>query len=386
MSEAPLKVAIVGFSGLIGKRHTVHVLENPATDLIAVIDPSPGAASIKTDLGVPETTPIFADVADLLKSTTVPKPDCAIICTPPHTHVPISTTLIEAGIHVLVEKPISDTVESGRALVALAKKNNVHLLVGHHRRFNPYIVAAKKAVSEGIVGNVLAVSAIWALCKPDPYFDADPALSWRKSRSRGGGVVLTNFVHEADILQHLLGRIVRVHAEEITPQRNAEARKDPQHDMAEEGVALTLRFASGVVGTFILSDAAVSPHSFEMGTGENPHIPRVRSGHDGHEAEGDEIDVYRILGTHGTLSVPDLILTSYGKGNARSWNDKLQREKLAIDTDPRVPFERQLDHFVKVVRGQEEPSCTGQAGLAAVQVCQAILESLATKKTVDIAE
>ncbi|CAK7207481.1 hypothetical protein SEUCBS139899_010291 [Sporothrix eucalyptigena] len=379
MSEAPLKVAIVGFSGLIGKRHTVHVLENPATELIAVVDPSPNAVAIKTDLGVPESTPIFADVAELLKSTTTPKPDAALICTPPHTHVPISTTLIEAGVHVLVEKPISDTIESGKALVALAKANNVHLLVGHHRRFNPYVVAAKKTVESGVLGNVLAVSAVWALCKPDDYFDGNPALSWRKSRTRGGGVVLTNFVHEADILQHLFGRIVRVHAEEIAPQRNAAARQDPNHDMAEEGVALTLRFASGTVGTFILSDAAVSPHSFEMGTGENPHIPRVRV------EGGDEIDVYRILGTHGTLSVPDLELTSYGD-RARSWNNQLQREKLSIDTDPRVPFERQLDHFVQVVRGKEEPSCTGQAGLAAVQVCQAVLESLATKKTVDIEE
>lgn len=194
--------------------------------------------------------------------------------------------------------------------------------------------------------------------------------------------MLTNFVHEADILNHLFGRIVRVHAEEIAPQRNAAARQDPNHDVAEEGVALTLRFASGVVGTFILSDATVSPHSFEMGTGENPHIPRVRVGKDG---EGDEIDVYRILGTHGTLSVPDLNLTSYGDGE-RSWNNKLQLEKLAIDTDPRVPFERQLDHFVRVVRGEEEPSCDGKAGLEAVQVCQAILESLTTKKTVDIEE
>lgn len=379
-SQPPLAVAIVGFSGLIGKRHTVHVLENKSTELVAVVDPSPSATAIKTTLGVPQATPIFANVAELLKSD-VAKPDFAIICTPPHTHVPISTTLIKAGIHIFVEKPISDIIESGRALVALARKNNVHLLVGHHRRFNPYIVATKKAIVGGVVGKVLAVSAIWALFKPDPYFDADPALSWRKSRSRGGGVVLTNFVHEADILQHLFGRIMRVYAEEIAPQRNSIARQDSNHDMAEEGVALTLRFASGTVGTFILSDAAVSPHSFEMGTGENPHIPRVRIGKDGNE--GDEIDVYRILGTQGTLSVPDLTLTSYGSGE-RSWNNKLQREKLDIDTDPRVPFERQLDHFVRVVRGEEEPSCDGKAGLEAVQVCQAILESLATKKTVDI--
>ncbi|KAL1887380.1 hypothetical protein Sste5346_010260 [Sporothrix stenoceras] len=375
-AQSRVKIAIVGFSGLIGKRHTKHVLENQSVDLVALVDPSPVAPALKTALGVPDAVPLLVNVTELLQSITVSRPDCALVCTPHQTHAHIATELVEAGIHVFVEKPVTDEVQPGRDLVAQAKAKGVHLLVGHHRRFNPYIAATKKALDGGVVGDVLAVSGLWTAFKPDPYFNADPALAWRKFRSRGGGVVLNNFVHEADCMQHLFGRIVRVHAEEITPQRCA----PDEPDRVEEGVALTLRFESGAVGTYILSDAVVSPHNFEMGTGENPHIPRVRVA----GSNRDEIDVYRIFGTKGTLSVPDMTLSSYA--GDRSWNEELQRQKLTIDSDPRVPLERQLDHFVRVVRGEEVPNCDGKAGLEALQVCRAILESLETSSTIDIAE
>ena len=374
-AKSQVKVAIVGFSGQIGKRHTKHVLENHETDLIALVDPSSGAPDVKTSLGVPAATPLFTSTAALLQFSEAQRPDAVIVCTPPKTHVSIATELIEAGIHVFVEKPIGDVVESARALVKLAETKGVHLLVGHHRRFNPYIVAAKKAIDAGVVGDVVAVSGLWTACKPDSYFNGDPALAWRKSRANGGGVVLNNFVHEADCMQYLFGRIVRVHAEETIAQRP----HGHGADSVEEGVALTMRFASGAVGTYIIADAVVSPHNFEMGTGENPAIPQVRLA-----GSNDEIDIYRIFGTRGTLSVPDMTLSTYGAAVQPGWTESMQRQKLSIDSDPRVPFERQLDHFVRVVRQEEAPSCDGNAGLQALQVCQAIQNALRGAGTVDI--
>lgn len=376
MTRKPqVRVAIVGFSGQIGQRHTRHVLENAEIELIALVDPSPGAPAIQTTLGVPTTTPLFASTAALLQSRVAQRPDAAIVCTPPTTHVRIATELVEAGIHVLVEKPIGDEIESARDLIKLAQKKGVTLLVGHHRRFNPYIAATKKAVDAGVVGKVMAISGLWTAYKPDSYFNADPALAWRKSRANGGGVVLNNFVHEADCMQYLFGRIVRIHAEEIMPQRA----HGTEPDGAEEGVALTMRFASGAVGTYVLSDAVASPHNFEMSTGENPIIPQVRLA-----ASNDEVDVYRIFGTRGTLSVPDMTLSTYAATIEPSWFASIRRLKLDIDSDPRVPFERQLDHFVQVIRGEEAPNCDGNAGLEALQVCQAVKEALRGAGTVEI--
>ncbi|VUC27000.1 unnamed protein product [Clonostachys rosea] len=365
MTNQSIRIAIIGFSGLIGKRHTSHVLANPSTELVATVDPSPAAPSVASSLGI-EHVPLFTSIAEMFNSS-VPRPDAAIVCTPNHTHVPLAKELVEAGIPVLVEKPISNDIESGRKLVNLAQSKGVPLLVGHHRRFNPYIIAAKQALDRGKVGEVTAISGIWTAFKPDPYFDAG---AWRKFKSQGGGVVLINMIHEVDNLQFLLGPIIRIHAEEMLRRRTTTT-GDDNKDAAEEGVALTLRFASGVVGTFIISDAVVSPHNFEMGTGENPTMPPVRLPHG-----SDEVDVYRIFGTNGTLSVPDMRLWKYHEGTEKSWNTPIGHEKLEIDQDPRVPFDRQLDHFVKVVLGQDQPNCTGEQGLSALEVCEAIRDAI----------
>lgn len=371
MSTKLITIAIIGFSGLIGRRHTKHVVDSSFTSLVALVDPSPAAVELAKSY---PNVPLFVSVSEMLDSPTIPKPDAAIVCTPNQTHVPVGLELVAAGIHVLVEKPISTSIADGQKLVAEAKKHGVKVLVGHHRRFNPYVIATKKAIESGSLGDVTAVSALWTTFKPSEYFDANPALKWRSSKSQGGGVVLINFVHEIDLMHHFFGPTTRVHAEK-TISRRKHAGED---DSVEEGVALTLRFESEVVGTFIISDHVVSPHNFEAGTGENPMLPRAR------RENGEEIDVYRIFGTEATLSVPDMVRWSYGSGK-RTWERELIRDKVHIDKDTRVPFERQLDHLVTVVRGEEEPSCSGEAGLRAMIVCDCVRRALESESgTVEV--
>ncbi|KAH8651388.1 quinate utilization oxidoreductase QutH [Xylariales sp. PMI_506] len=358
-SPPPVKFAIIGFSGLIGVRHLDHVLKNPSTELVALIDPAPVAKGMAEEKGIP----YFASIGAMLQSPDVARPDAAIVCTPNHTHIPLALELVEAGIHVLVEKPLSTDAISGASLVLRAKEKGVQVLVGHHRRFNPYVVATKQAIESGLVGDITAMSALWTAYKPEPYFTSDPKSAWRSSKKDGGGVVLINLVHEIDILQYLFGPIVRVHAEKTLTRRGDEP------DRAEEGAVMTMRFSNGIVGTMVLSDAVVSPHFFEAGTGENPMLPVA------HRQSGEEIDVYRVFGTKGTLSVPDMTHWGYGT-DAPNWTSEIIPTKITIDDDPRPPFERQLDHFIGVVRGSETPRCSGEEGLRAVVVCDAVRRAL----------
>ena len=345
-----IRIAVVGV-GLIGPRHCQTVLASPDAELVAVVDPLPQSADYASSIG----TNYYSSIKDLNASPH--KPDAAIVCTPNHTHVSVAKELISAGIHVLVEKPISIDIESGRDLIACAEEADVKLLVGHHRRFNPYVVAAKQELLSGSLGRMIAVSGLWTTFKPMEYFD--PPADWRRAST--GGVVLINLIHEVDLLQHLLGPITRVHAEATTSQRGFEA---------EEGAAITLRFASGAVGTFILSDNVVSPYNFESGTGENPLIPKTNG-----------VDFYRIFGSNGTLSVPDMTKWTYA-GEKKSWHENMA--STSIEVPEVVPFELQLAHFVRVVRGEEEASCDGKAGLSALIVCDAVKRSLASGQTVDI--
>lgn len=182
-----------------------------------------------------------------------------------------------------------------------------------------------------------------------------------------GGPILINLIHEIDCLQYLLGPITRVHAEQTISQRG---------HAAEEGAAILLRFASGVVGTFILCDAAPSPHFFESTTGENPLIPKKGGCH----SRGE--DVYRIFGTEGTLSVGDGKITCCGPSSEKSWSSSLVERKLSVGEE--VPFDGQVEHFVRIINGVEEPRCTGEDGLRAVVVCEAIKRAMIEGTAIDI--
>lgn len=358
-----LKVAIVG-AGLIGPRHAQSVISNPLTELIALVDPMPTGEATASSL----KTNYYPSVASLL--TSIHRPDAAIVCTPNHTHVPVAKELLTGGVHVLLEKPVSDNLETGRSLLEFAnapEHSHIKLLIGHHRRFNPYVRATKSVLESGSLGRPIAINGLWTLFKPEAYF-ASPT-DWRASNERGGGVIPINLVHDVDLMHHLFGPIVRVTAERILPQRPS-----PPHN-ADEGAALTLRFASGVVGTFLVCDATPSPHNFEAGTGENPLIPQSTTGSDS--------DFYRIFGSEASLSVPDLTRWSYDASPEKSWNHPLTVDRIPLP-DAKAPFDMQLAHFVDVINGNCQPSCSGEEGLRALIVCEAVQRAMRSGQPVDI--
>lgn len=184
-------------------------------------------------------------------------------------------------------------------------------------------------------------------------------MEWHRS-SASGGTVMINLIHEIDILHYLLGPITRVFAEKTISQRGFEA---------EEGAAIVLRFESGVVGTFLLSDNTPSPHNFEAGTGENPMIPKVGK------------DVYRIFGTEGMVSVPDMKWSRYDGVN--SWTEEIKETGVEVDVG-KAPFELQVKHLVEVLAGRENPVCSAADGLRAVVVCEAVKRALYTGLPVEI--
>ncbi|KAJ4390848.1 hypothetical protein N0V93_004447 [Gnomoniopsis smithogilvyi] len=361
--QPKVKIAVIG-AGEIGPRHARAVKSNPDAQLVCLVDPNPIAIRAATQLG---TT--YCPTIQAMLSSPTRKPDAAIVCVPNHLHVEIATELLSAGVNVLCEKPLTVDSASGRTLVEHAAAMKVHLLTAHHRRFNPYVIAAKRIIDRDTnsIGQITAVSGLWTLYKPKDYFDAP--MEWHRS-AESGGPVMINLIHDIDVLHYLLGsKVKRVAAFETTKQR-----KYP----AEEGGAIILHFENGVVGTFLLSDAVVSDHAFEMGTGENPIMPQTGK------------DVYRIFGTEGTLSVPDLRRTFYAEGLQKSWSseisqltDKLE-DILSEEERGKVPFELQVNHLVKVVKGEEQPVCSGEDGLAAVKVAEAVKKALSSGEVVQV--
>lgn len=390
-----IQLIVIG-AGLIGPRHAQHVFDRPDCEIFAIIDHSakgPGVASRFNTL-------LFCSVDEMLDfcdGRGLKVPDGAIVATPNHTHVSIGSKLARRGIHMLMEKPLAPTVTDCQVLINECRYLGVHLLVGHHRRFNPYIITAKQHMEK--VGRPIAIQGTWALKKAASYFEEKP---WRSSVELGGGTTLINLIHDIDLLQYLLGPIIKVYSELLVKQRAEEC-----DDIAvDEGVVLTLRFASGCCGTFVCADNVVSPYSFESGTGENPTIPHSLN----------STGFYRLFGSDGTLSIPDFTLhhQNHLPYDQRHWLNPLSSEKLELsyklleevntgsqmnfglatpsaspnDKDSPiqhmihkhpVPFELQLEHFINLITGREiEVKCTGEDAMQALLCVDAILESSRT--------
>lgn len=349
---------VVG-AGLIGPRHGEHIKKNANTELFAIVDPLPQAEDVADCLKT-DYYPSVHEMIQHLDRHKLPYPDGAIVCTPNHSHITVAAELASYGIHLLVEKPLSSSAPELQALEHYARSKGVKLLVGHHRRFNPFIVETKKSLHR--VGEVIAIQGTWALRKPDSYFEASP---WRTSTKTGGGALLINLVHDIDLLQYLFGPVEKVYAELMKKQRS-------EHPNVDEGACLTLRFKNGITGTFICSDNVTSPFSFESGTGENPTVPF----HDSLEG------FYRVFGSKGTLSVPDMSLYHQPGRKEALWLAAVERESLVEDRHETLystlPFDLQLEHFLDVIRGKAEPLCTAEDGMAALLCIDAVLKSTQT--------
>ena len=154
--------------------------------------------------------------------------------------------------------------------------------------------------------------------------------------------MLINVVHDLDLLRHLCGEVAEIQAMQSSHARGLEV---------EDTVSLNLRFESGAVGSFLASDAGVSPWGWDQATEETLAFPFLPDG-----------VAYRFVGTRGALSVPNLAKYSYDPSVPADWHSPLSRTYLPVA--PRGSFQAQLDHFVEVARGAGGTTRLGRGRIA----------------------
>ena len=342
------RIAVAG-AGVIGRRHIELVCESDEATLVALADPAPHARGLARALGVP----CYPRLDALLDAD---RPDAVIVATPNASHVADGLACVAHGVAALVEKPIADTLDGAKRLVAAAERASVPLVVGHHRRHSPLLAAAKAVIDEGTLGPLVAVAGSATFRKPDRYF-AEAA--WRAQP--GGGPLLINMIHEVDDLRMLCGDIVEVQAIASSATRG---------HAVEDTAAIVLRFASGALCTFLLSDSAAAPRSWEQTSGENAIY-----------AHCDDEDCYVLSGTRGTLGVPTMRLRTYD-GEA-SWTAPCRT--AIIDVQRADPLARQLAHLCAVARGGVPPRVSGRDALETLRVTLAIAEAAASGRRIALA-
>ncbi len=337
-----VRIAVVG-AGLIGRKHAMLVGRSESCDLAGVCDIDPTRRSVAEEA----QTVFYEDIEALLERE---RPDGAVIAVPNALHGVCADLCARRSVHVLIEKPIADSLEEARRIEKSAFDGGISVLVGHHRRYNPLVRTARSMVRNGAVGRLLGVSVLWALCKPEEYFSTD----WRRERP-GGGPTLINLIHDLDTLRHICGEIGLVNALSSSNARKLDV---------EDTVGVTLSFDNGAIGTVMASDAAAAPWSYEICSAENPYYFHA------------EENCYHFLGTDGSLAFPRMELWRYADKRHTGWRHPLKRSVVSVE--PADPLEIQLEHFRRVIRGVEKPQIDSCDATRSLAVALAVLESART--------
>lgn len=285
--EKRLRHAIIGIGAGILNGHRP-ALALPTVDLVA-------ASDINTTIGAQRASelhcPFYQDYRQMLAET---RPDVAVILTPPFLHASMAIDCLQAGCHVLVEKPIAIQVAEADQMIETALQCKRLLGVVFQQRFRPEIIAARKLLQQGFLGKVQRVelTAIWT--RPTFYFQMAP---WRATWSGEGGGILTNQAsHNLDLLCHLLG----------TPRRIFAWTRNLLHRIeTEDTVHALLEWPDGALGSLHISTA-----------------------------EADDAERLKIIGTRGSLEI--------GRGTLLAHTLDLDISEYAVNS--RDPYAQPARH------------------------------------------
>lgn len=291
-----VKAGVVGV-GAIGRNHARIYSELDSVDLVAIYDANQELASqIAEEFG----TTAVSTIEELVE-----KVDAVSVSTPTVTHREIGTLFLNAGKHILVEKPISDSVDDARALIDLAKEKGCVLQVGHIERFNPVMSQLEARLNS-------------------PKFIESHRLSPFPKRSLDIGVVLDLMIHDLEIVLHLVN----------SPIQHIDAVGIPVLTRREDIANARIRFENGCVANITVS--RISP--------ERMRKIRVFQG-----------DAYL------SLDYQDQSGWIYRKDGM-----EIAREEVEVEKDE--PLKCELAAFIDCAARGEQPKVSGQQGAAALDV------------------
>jgi predicted dehydrogenase len=200
VTAAGLRVGVVG-AGMIAGCHVRAYAATPGVEVVAVADPRlPKAEQLASTVG--------AAACSSLEEVLALDVDVVSVCTPPRTHADLTVRAVQAGRHVLCEKPVAASLPDAERILAASRATDVVVMVGHVSRFEPEHRAAKELVEGGYVGDVAMM--VHSLTTSVPAWSEG---GWLTDPEQSGGPLLDLSVHSFDYLAWVCGsRATRIHA------------------------------------------------------------------------------------------------------------------------------------------------------------------------------
>jgi predicted dehydrogenase len=344
----PVRVGLVG-CGKVGTIHAAALGATPEAEFVAVYDAIPErAAAFATKCGVRA----FPDLAAMLREVEV-----VVIGTPHPLHAEPAVRAAEAGVHVLVEKPLAASLADCDAMLAAARKSGVALGVVSQRRFYEPVLRMKAAVGAGKIGTpILGVFQMYSWRDP-AYYLSDP---WRgKWDTEGGGVLVNQSPHHLDILLWLMGPAAEVGGYWANLNH-------PTVEVEDTAVA-TVRFRNGGLGS-ILASLSQKP-----GVHSKIHVHGSNGASVGVETDRGPTFIAGV----SAIAEPPLndLWTIPGEESLLAGFQAEDRARFASLDATTHYHALQFCDFLRAVREGRPPLVTGEDGRAIVELFTAIYRS-----------
>lgn len=337
------RVAVIGVGSIARMRHLPEYQANPHVEIVAVCDIVPERVE---ETAAQYGAKAFTDYQELLDQV---KPDIVSVCLPNYLHAPVSIAALEAGAHVLCEKPMATSTEEGEAMIMAAKENNRKLMIAHNQRFVASHQKAKELIEAGELGKIYSFRTAFGHGGPEGWsIDGKDSWFFKKDQAFIGAMGDLG-VHKSDLIRYILG-------EEFTEVAAiVEGNAKTDSDVDDNAVCL-LRSESGIIGTLTASWAYNS-------------------------SEDNSTVIYGEKATLRLEDDPDYsLIASYTNGQTVKYElGQIQSNDAGGQTTSHV-----IDHFIESIQADRDPLITGEEGLKSLNIILAALESSETGKRIKI--
>lgn len=327
MIMSDLKVAVIGV-GHLGKEHARIYAELPGVSLVGVVDVQPQQAE---KIAQRYHTRYFSNYKEVIDQV-----EAVSIAVPTKSHYAIAKEFLQNGIHVMIEKPMTGTVQEAKDLIAMSKTKGVVLQAGYIERFNPAIDAIKK----------LAIN---------PRFIECHRLSPFTFRSADIGVVLDLMIHDIDIILHVTGsKIKKFDAVGVNVISDKE-------DIAN----VRIQFQNGCVANVTASRVSITSMRKMRLFSEDSYISI--------DYQKRDALIYKKSPklTLKALNFSEMDVSTIADLKSYVFGDLLKVEHVKMDDCE--PLKKELSSFVDCVVGRKEPVVSGEEGLKAIEVANDIV-------------
>ncbi len=316
-----MKIGVIG-AGSMGKNHARVCSELQDVELAGIYDIEKNTAKVVAERF---HTTAYSSYQEML-----PKVDAVIIATPTSTHFEITQNALSLGKHVLVEKPICDTIENAQTMVKTAEQGHLVLATGHIERHNPAVAFVKEGIQKNRFGDVIALSS--------------QRVSNLPGRIRDVGVILDFGVHDIDVMRFLSGEVTSVYA-----KAGVFTKKIHYEDHA----TILLNFENDVCG--VVEVNWLTPIK----------IRKIFLTCSQQFVEMDYIDQSVTVSSSSFKTVNEMDL----------YHVPMQFTSNHIALERKEPLKNEIQDFIHAVQFSKEPLATGYDGLMALRIAHGALQS-----------